>query len=60
MQHAKLTHDAEWILREIIDDYARQLSPSERAAFFKELSKKTAERSRVKDEASREDSTFIN
>lgn len=60
MQHEKSTHEAAWIMREIIEDYARQLSPSERVAFFKQLSKMTAARSRAKDEGADEDETLIN
>lgn len=60
MPHSDPSREAEWIVREIIDDYARGLDRTDRAVFLKRLVKLTTERLKLEDEASDEEPGQIN
>lgn len=54
MPYSDPTQEAEWIVREIIDDYAQGLDRTDRAMFLNRLMKLIAERCELEDEASDE------
>lgn len=60
MPYLDPTREAEWIVREIIDDYARDLDRTDRAMFLSRLAKLIAERCDLEGEASDETAEQIN
>lgn len=60
MPYSDPSREAEWIVREIIDDYARSLDSTDRAVFLNRLVKLIAERCELEDEASDETAGQIN
>ena len=60
MPNSDPTQEAEWIVREIIDDYARDLDRTDRARFLHRLAILIAHRCEAEDEASDEETGQIN
>jgi len=60
MPHSDPAKEAEWIVREIVDDYAQGLSCTERARFLNRIAELISERRAVRDEPSDQDTERIN